>query len=140
MYVAYRFSSIGEEPGSLGRLTLWRGGLRVFAEYPLGVGAGNAVPVLRKVLGVDVPEDNLHNIYLQHLVETGFPGLLVLLVFASTVVVRVVRGRFSDHLLLLVAAYLAVATIQFTGTDAVLWLIYGLQAGSNGGESGGAGG
>ena len=43
-YVAQRFTTIGEEPGSLGRMMLWRGGLRVFGEHPLGVGAGNAVP------------------------------------------------------------------------------------------------
>ena len=61
-YVAQRFSDIGDDPGSLGRMTLWRGGLRVFAENPMGVGAGNAVPMLRRVLGVAVPEDNLHNI------------------------------------------------------------------------------
>lgn len=136
MYVAQRFASIGEEPGSMGRLTLWRGGLRVFAEYPLGVGIGNAVPVLRRVLGVDVPEDNLHNVYLQHAVETGLPGLLVLLVFATTIVRRLAAVRFADHLLLFVAAYLVAGAIQFTGVDAMLWLAYGLQAGASGTASG----
>jgi O-antigen ligase len=132
-YVAERFSTIGEEPGSLGRLTLWRGGLRVFAEHPLGVGAGNAVPVLKRVLGVDVPEDNLHNIYLQHAVEVGLPGLAALLALAVMVGRRVVRTRFQDQLLLFVAGYLVVGMIQFTGVDAVFWLVYGLQSGQNGG-------
>jgi O-antigen ligase len=135
-YVAQRFATIGDEPGSMGRLTLWRGGIRVFAEYPLGVGVGNAVPVLRRVLGVDVPEDNLHNIYLQHAVETGLPGLLALLVFAVMVARRLVASRFRDHLLIFVAGYLIAGVIQFTGVDAIVWLIYGLQAGvSRGGAS-----
>ena len=131
-YVAKRFAAIGGEPGSLGRLTLWEGGLLVFAENPLGVGAGNAVPTLRRVLGVDVPEDNLHNIYLQHAVETGIPGLLVLLIFAATVARRTIAGRFRDHLLLFVGAYLVAGAIQFTGVDAILWLVYGMQSGLSG--------
>lgn len=128
-YVARRFTSIGAEPGSLGRLTLWRGGLAVFAEYPFGVGAGNAVPTLRRVLGVDVPEDNLHNIYLQHAVETGVPGLVALLLFAAVAFRRLVATRFTDHLLLFAVAYLVVGVIQFTGVDALFWLVYGLQSG-----------
>jgi O-antigen ligase len=132
-YVARRFSTIGEEPGSMGRLTLWRGGLAVFTEFPLGVGAGNAVPTLRRVLGVDVPEDNLHNMYLQHAVEAGIPGLVALLALGVVVAVRVVKSRFRDPLLIFVAAYFVAGAIQFTGVDAALWLVYGLQWGSNAG-------
>jgi len=128
-YVAQRFSTIGDEPGSLGRLVLWRGGLRVFEENPLGVGAGNAVPTLRRVLGVDVPEDNLHNIYLQHAVENGIPGLAALLLLTATIARRVVRSRFSDQLLLFCAAYLVAGLIQFTGVDVMFWVAYGLQSG-----------
>ena len=136
-YIAQRFATIGEEPGSLGRMTLWRGGLRVFAENPLGVGAGNAVPMLRRALGVDVPEDNLHNIYLQHAVETGLPGLTALLVFAAVAALRVVRTRFRDQLLLFVAAYLVAGMVQFTGLDVMFWLVYGLQSGVAGGSGDG---
>ena len=128
-YVAQRFSAIGEDPGSLGRLVLWRGGLRVFEEHPLGVGAGNAVPTLRRVLGVDVAEDNLHNIYLQQAVENGIPGVAALLLLAATIARRVVRSRFSDQLLLFCAAYLVAGLIQFSGVDAIFWLAYGLQSG-----------
>ena len=128
-YVAERFSTIGEDPGSLGRLVLWRGGLRVFEENPLGVGAGNAVPTLRRVLGVDVPEDNLHNMYLQHAVESGIPGLAALLLFAAMIGRRVVTSRFRDQLLLFAAAYLVAGLIQFSGVDVMFWLAYGLQSG-----------
>jgi O-antigen ligase len=128
-YVAQRFGTIGEDPGSVGRLVLWRGGLRVFEENPLGVGAGNAVPTLRRVLGVDVPEDNLHNIYLQHAVESGIPGLAALLVLAAMIARRVVRSRYRDQLLLFVAAYLVAGLIQFSGVDVIFWLAYGLQSG-----------
>jgi O-antigen ligase len=134
-YVAQRFAAIGEEPGSLGRITLWRGGLAVFADHPFGVGIGNAVPALRRTLGVDLPEDNLHNIYLQHAVEAGLPGLAALLIFGVMIAVRVVRSRFQDHLLLFVAGYLVAGAIQFTGVDAMVWLVYGLQSGLSAGHS-----
>ena len=135
-YVAQRFATIGEEPGSMGRLTLWRGGLRVFAEYPLGVGVGNAMPMFRRVIGVDVPEGNLHNIYLQHAVETGLPGLLALLVFAAMVGRRLLASRFRDPLLIFVGGYFVAGVIQFTGVDAIVWLIYGLQWGMTRGGAG----
>jgi len=128
-YVAQRFSAIGEDPGSVGRLVLWRGGLRVFEENPLGVGAGNAVPTIRRALGIDVPEDNLHNIYLQHAVESGIPGLAVLLLLVAMIARRVVRSRFRDQLLLFVAAYLVAGVIGFGGVDVIFWLAYGLQSG-----------
>jgi O-antigen ligase len=91
--------------------------------------------MLRRVLGVDVPEDNLHNVYLQHAVETGLPGLIVLLVFAAVTALRVVRTRFRDQLLLFLAAYLVAAVIQFTGADAIFWLVYGLQYGATRGAA-----
>jgi len=113
----------------VGRLVLWRGGLRVFEENPLGVGAGNAVPTIRRALGIDVPEDNLHNIYLQHAVESGIPGLAVLLLLVAMIARRVVRSRFRDQLLLFVAAYLVAGVIGFGGVDVIFWLAYGLQSG-----------
>jgi O-antigen ligase len=85
--------------------------------------------MLRRVLGIDVIEDNLHNIYLQHAVETGIPGLAALLLLAAMTAWRVVRSRYRDHLLLFVAAYLVAGLIEFTGVDAIFWLAYGLQSG-----------
>lgn len=137
-YVGQRFQNIGDEPGSLGRLTLWVGGVRVFAEHPLGVGQGNSVPELKRIMGVDVPEDNLHNLYLQHLVETGIPGLFALLVFVVMVWRRLAASRFQDRILLYVVCYLVFATIQFSGADFLVWFTYGLHTGvaARGGGSG----
>ena len=55
-----------------------------------------------------------------------------MLVFAIVAALRVVRSRFRDQLLLFVAAYLVAGLIQFTGVDAILWLVYGLQSGASG--------
>jgi O-antigen ligase len=127
-YVAKRFQSIGDEPGSLGRLTLWRGGADVFVRHPLGVGQGNALPALEHEIGADVPENNLHNLYLQHLVETGFPGFAAYIAFGLVTWWRFARGRYQDPLLAYVLCYLVISSIQFSGGDPIVWFVWGLQS------------
>lgn len=129
-YVAQRFQSIGDDPGSVGRLVLWEGGMRVFAAHPFGVGQGNAVPMIERVLGASLPEDNLHNQYLQHLVETGVQGLLVYLVLAVMAWRRTLAARCGDPLLVYVAIYFVIALVQFRGAEALLWFVYGVQSGT----------
>lgn len=132
-YVAQRFQNIGDEPGSLGRLTLWRGGAAVFVRHPFGVGQGNALPALEHEIGATVPENNLHNLYLQHLVETGVPGLAVYLAFGFITWWRFARGRYQDPLLAYVLCYLVISSIQFSGGDPIVWFVWALQSGLEGG-------
>jgi putative inorganic carbon (hco3(-)) transporter len=129
-YIAQRFQSIGEDPGSMGRLTLWTGGLRVFTAHPFGVGLGNAVPQIERTIGASVPEDNLHNQYLQHLVETGVQGLVAYLLLVGLAVHRLFATRLRDPMLLYVGVYFLMATLQFRGAEALLWFVYGLQHGT----------
>ena len=103
----------------------------MFVRHPFGVGLGNSVPQGERLLGVDVPEDNLHNQYLQHLAETGVQGLAAYLLFAGITLWRLAAGRFRSRMLLYVAIYFVVATIQFRGAEALLWFVYGLQTGSS---------
>jgi O-antigen ligase len=128
-YVVQRFQSIGDEPGSVSRLSLWGGGVDVFVRHPLGVGQGNAIPQLEREIGADVVENNLHNLYLQHLVETGLPGLAVYVAFGLVTCWRFVRGRFQDPLLAYVLSYLVISSIQFSGGDPIVWFVWGLQSG-----------
>jgi O-antigen ligase len=129
-YVAQRFQSIGEDPGSMGRLTLWTGGVRVFTAHPFGVGLGNAVPQIERTIGASVPEDNLHNQYLQHLVESGVQGLAAYLLLVGLAVYRLVATRLRDPMLLYVGIYFVMAMLQFRGAEALLWFVYGLQHGA----------
>ncbi|PYP76649.1 MAG: hypothetical protein DMD35_18140 [Gemmatimonadetes bacterium] len=129
-YIAQRFQSVGEDPGSTSRLTLWTGGVRVFALHPLGVGLGNAVPLIERAIGASVTEDNLHNQYLQHLVETGVQGLAAYLLLVGLAMRRLVASRLRDPMLLYVGIYFLLAMLQFRGAEALLWFVYGLQHGT----------
>jgi O-antigen ligase len=129
-YIARRFESIGEDPGSTGRLTLWTGGAEVFTSHPFGVGLGNAVPQIERTIGASVTEDNLHNQYLQHLVETGVQGFLAYLLLVGLAVRRLVASRLRDPMLLYVGIYFLLAMLQFRGAEALLWFVYGLQHGT----------
>jgi len=129
-YIARRFESIGEDPGSTGRLTLWTGGVEVFTSHPFGVGLGNAVPQIERAIGASVTEDNLHNQYLQHLVETGAQGLAAYLLLVALAVRRVIVSRLRDPMLLYVGIYFLLAMLQFRGAEALLWFVYGLQHGT----------
>jgi O-antigen ligase len=129
-YIAQRFESIGEDPGSTGRLTLWIGGAQVFQAHPFGVGLGNAVPQLERAIGASVSEDNLHNQYLQHLVETGVQGFIAYLLLVGFAVRRLFVSRLRDPMLLYVGIYFLLAMLQFRGAEALLWFVYGLQHGT----------
>lgn len=130
-YVIARFQSTGDDPGSLGRLALWRGGAEVYAEHPLGVGLGNAVPAVRAATMNDFAEDNLHNLYLQHLVELGLPGLALFGLFATMTVLRLRARAWRDPLLAYVVAYFALAFLQFRGWEPLPWFVYGLWLGTD---------
>ena len=129
-YIAQRFQSIGDDPGSTGRLTLWTGGVQVFQAHPFGVGLGNAVPQLERAIGASVTEDNLHNQYLQHLVETGVQGFIAYLLLVGFAVRRLFVTRLRDPMLLYVGIYFLLAMLQFRGAEALLWFVYGLQHGT----------
>jgi putative inorganic carbon (hco3(-)) transporter len=129
-YIAQRFQSIGEDPGSMGRLTLWTGGVEVFTSHPFGVGLGNAVPQIERAIAASVTEDNLHNQYLQHLVETGVQGLAAYLLLVGLAVRRLVVSRLRDPMLLYVGIYFVMAMLQFRGAEALLWFVYGVQHGT----------
>ena len=128
-YIARRFQSIGEDPGSTSRLTLWTGGAEVFAAHPFGVGLGNSVPMIERELAANIKEDNLHNLYLQHLVDTGMQGLAVFVLLAALTWRRVLVTRFQDPMILYTGIYFVLALLQFRGAEALLWFVYGLQHG-----------
>ncbi len=124
-YLLARFAQIGEDPGSLGRLALWGGALRAFLDWPLGFGAGNAIHAANAYAFSLRPEDNVHNYYLQVLLDFGIMGL-----FAWLAVVFTWLRRFrGDPLGVFLGLYFAGALVQFRGADPLFWFVLGLYLG-----------
>jgi len=96
---------------------LWRRGMEAQPDPQLAIAA-------------NIKEDNLHNLYLQHLVDTGVQGLVVFLLLAGLAWHRVLVSRFQNPMVLYVGIYFVLALLQFRGAEALLWFVYGLQRGA----------
>ena len=132
-YVLARFTQIGEDPGSLGRLDLWASAWQAFLAWPLGYGAGNAIHAANLYAFSPRPEDNVHNYYLQVLLDFGLVGLLAWfgVLFAW---LRRFRG---DPLGTYLGLYFVGALVQFRGADPLFWFVLGLYLGGRGGGASG---
>lgn len=115
-----RFLIIGEEPGSNGRLDILSYiGKALVDSYFMGYGPGNVMVTLAKY-GLDSDNDNVHNYFIQLLLDFGFMGFLVYLYFAWTYLnSRVIPFEFKMFFFL----YLVGSLVQFRGAEPVLWFI-----------------
>ena len=128
-FILKRFGDLGSDPGSLGRLEMWPLALEASKANPFGYGFGHSMEVIQRLLGTELREGNLHNVYLQILVETGLHSLVAYLV----IVVIVARGAFTRHpaapLALYLLCYWLAAFVQFRGIEPMMWFILGLYSG-----------
>lgn len=130
--VLARLSRIGGEAGSIARMRLWNTVPRILAENPLGCGLGNAIGLARRYAGIDFPEGNLHNVYLQQLVELGLPGALMWAGALLGAIVSAGRLRFRDPAHNAVLLFCAGFLVQFVGTEPLFFVLMALCAGRGG--------
>lgn len=125
------------------RFALWQAGLEIIGDHWLrGLGSGNEKAVL-PYLRVDAPEaSNLHNEFLQTMMEVGAVPGLVFFAFVGLLLVKsfraasAFRGRpeFRDEYFLLVASQVAMIAVLLYGIQVDVfhfplkgwWLIAGL--------------
>lgn len=125
IFLVERFISIGDDPGSLGRLELWEHIVDAFMSNPLGYGAGNAVKVLSDISGTVFENDNVHNYYAQVLLDFGFIGLVAYLVIILSIIRRQML-LFNDMFAVFLIFYFAGSVLQFRGAETFIWLLIGL--------------
>lgn len=128
-YLAERVLSIGADPGSTGRFALWKNGFAAFVQHPWGFGAGNAVSMTRELTGAYLPEDNIHNVVLQWLLDFGPLGAVLWLWIALVVIspnwgAKLIGDPKPIRLFLL--AYLGASLLQFRGSEPLFWFALGL--------------
>ncbi|GAA4428254.1 hypothetical protein GCM10023188_12300 [Pontibacter saemangeumensis] len=129
VYTLKRFSEFGDssDKGMAGRFAMWRYyGTALWESKLLGYGAGNGMYAIESVSGNDYPEDNLHNLYLQLLIEFGIVGFLLYMLTVYNVSIKAIKSHFINPIGIILLVYFVASLIQFRGTDAIIWLYMGL--------------
>lgn len=125
-YLFERFNQIGSDPGSMGRIRLWSASAQAILEYPLGTGPGNAVKAARSVSGMELPEDNVHNLFLQTTLDFGILVGALWMLITLTLVAREFRNGFRNPFGAFLVLYVAASVLQFRGAEPIAWYIAGI--------------
>ena len=116
--VVKRLFLIGSEPGSQGRLDILQYVIPGLLDSQfLGYGPGNTMTKLN-AMGLETENGNLHNYYLQVLMDFGFLGLIGYLLF-------ICYFMLSRHIVLefklFFSLYLIASFVQFRGAEPLVW-------------------
>lgn len=107
----------------VGRLFIWSITLDTIISNPAGVGIGNGIAYLESFYGFPIRENNVHNIYLQWMLELGILGLLFLIYTLKLIVKDFFLKSTPENSLCLF--YLTIGLIQFTGFEPYIFFFIG---------------
>ena len=113
------------EENGVGRLALWHYAGVALHKNLLGYGIGNGVPVMEKLSGIAFVENNVHNVYLQFLLEGGVQSLVAYLIMIGAILAKRATTRIQRNIKAYLLCYLVLSTIQFNGSEAYLWFFIG---------------
>lgn len=116
-----RFLFIGEDKGSIGRTNMWQYASAAFFDSPIfGCGAGNAISHINDISGEFFSESNIHNYFLQVLLDFGILGFLILVAMVISLVLRFKQGGYVNPFAAYILCWLVGSLFQFRGADAIL--------------------
>lgn len=113
------------EHKNVGRLALWNSAAAALEQNLLGYGVGNGVPLMEQISGLTFVENNVHNIYLQFLLEGGVQSLLLFLALVTHILLRPTEGQ-QRNIKAFLLCYLMLAFIEFSGYEAYFWFFVGM--------------
>lgn len=113
------------EQNGVGRLALWHYAGIALDKNLFGYGIGNGVPVMEKLSGMTFVENNVHNVYLQFLLEGGVQSLAAYLLMIGAMLLKRVTTPMQRNIKAYLICYLVLSTIQFNGSEAYLWFFVG---------------
>jgi O-antigen ligase len=111
-----------------GRLTLYFYGIKAWLENIFGYGVGNAIPVISEISNLTFRENNLHNMYLQNLLEGGIQSFILFFYIFLLILYKQIRNNFSNPFGRLALAYFILGFVQYTGYDVIGWFFLGLSS------------
>jgi O-antigen ligase len=113
------------EHKNVGRLALWNSATLALEHNLLGYGVGNGVPLMEEISGLTFVENNVHNVYLQFLLEGGIQSLLLFLLMVAHILLRPADGQ-QRNIKAFLLLYLMLAFIEFSGYEAYFWFFVGM--------------
>lgn len=128
VYALRRFAYVGGESdkGMAGRFAMWRYYLpALYNSYLLGYGAGNSIYAIETISGKDFLEDNIHNLYMQMLLEFGVLGLVLYMISVYNLARQALATKFDNPFAIIIIVYLIASLVQFRGNEAIMWLYIG---------------
>lgn len=121
-----RFFAGPSDPGNAGRIRMWDHALQTSLQYPLGCGAGNCMQALMKVSGEFYGEANIHNVYLQNLIDYGWLGGAAYLLLVIRFFWKERRKLWSNAFVAALFVYCGTSLLQFRGGDTLAFLLLGM--------------
>lgn len=121
-----RFTAVGEESGSQGRLVLYEIALNANDCVLVGCGPGSASELIRSYGYANMYEDNFHSILVQQIIETGLAGGLC---YAA---IFWISYRNSSYMIKdkgiagAIAAFFFMGFVQFNGFEFIAAFLLGL--------------
>ena len=121
-----RFTSIGSDAGSVGRLRMWKYALETTYKYPFGCGLGNSIVALRSVSGLSYVDGNMHNVYMQNFVDLGWIGGCFYIIIIIGFIIKEFKNIFTNPFVAILFVYIMCSMLQFAGGEPIIFCILGV--------------
>jgi hypothetical protein len=113
----------GEE--GIGRIGFYLGSIYLLQDNIFGYGVANAVRIMSEYTGILYKENNVHNIYLQYLLDGGIQSFILSVLIFLYISYNISKDKFRFPPLRIAFSYLLIGIIQFTGYDLLGWFFIG---------------
>ncbi len=118
----------GVEAALNGRARIWEYVWQTFLENPWGYGLGNGMLAIEMISQAAYNVENLHNLYLQMLIDGGFIGFIVYSIFTFYLLVIAKKELKQNPFLAFIVAYWVASFVQFRGGSSIMFYVLGVYA------------
>ena len=127
-HIYLSFLTATEKGGLVSRFVMWKAAPEAILEWDIvtGYGAQNAIYALDRASSAEFSEGNVHNLFLQMLLDGGVIGFILYLCLFVYIVRCQFRCGFKNEAGNYLIAYLVGSLVQFQGVEAQMWLVLGL--------------